>query len=399
MNIHLPPTHAPSEVKNHNFESENPIASPERSRREHGNEKRNTAQREEVKIPIMKRACGEHIGTEKSDSQKLYKHKKISRCLDQIRDNFPLKERDNLESGFYIDIPEILKSTRHHWFSNEFPINPDSELDFCKVINALDSIPDDGKDCNAVSVAIVVGESSLLSILPNLSRVCDVVLICDYDPLLLHSMMYSIELIKTCDEVSNKTYFYETLKTLSIKCEDKYIAKIDIEQWEQTEEHRDDYTTQCLFDRGFSHEKLKFSVSRDRSILGLGAYHCFSSECRFKETLKAVNEIQCIPVPINLHDKKPIEKLCQILHTNDCKVKFLNLSNFPEYNYEAYHMGCTKPLAASTLSQLPFSDNVLIADSLLANEEKARTRIFYTPQSYWKALGKFQPFLSAPRTD
>ncbi|CAM3546941.1 hypothetical protein [Parendozoicomonas haliclonae] len=250
------------------------------------------------------------------------------------------------------------KSECHFWFSNEFP-NCGSgtfDLDFRNTIEQIKA--HNFSIGSGIKAAMVVGESSLTSILPEMEGI-DVVLLTDYDPILLHSMMYTMHFLKGVSSIKEAGKYLQEMKQLTkAYCKNKRSS--------------------------IGTEINAFVSAYQLSKQFLGDYHPFSSDDRLKQVKDSLNRTVVVPVCLNLLSKHSISTFSGVLSSWNAQIHFLNMSNALEKCLEFPISRAADVL--SSLKLLPLAKDALCADSLLLSYERKRTRCFLSRDSYWEAI-------------
>ncbi|MCW7552407.1 hypothetical protein NX722_07050 [Endozoicomonas gorgoniicola] len=279
------------------------------------------------------------------------REKRINQCVTALKEAFPLPEVKSQD-----EVLPRLEET-HYWYSNDYNLIPDDCVpDYNLMLQAMKEKPE------AVSenprVALLVGESSLLSSLPELSQRCDIVLLTDYDHLLLHSQLERLKFIMNCKSVSDEDSFFEELHS-------NIANKLGVKKSE--------------LDRDGDYYKTR-----------QGESWAFSSDERLAEMKDAVNKLQFVPVCLNLFCKESLKKLGAVLQESGAQVKTVNLTNIFDY-YRDYVMrqddldiGHSKP--SQLLGELAVHPEALVHSSriLIGNPESK----IETPEKHWNFLDK-----------
>ena len=277
------------------------------------------------------------------------REKRINQCVTALKEAFPLPEVKSQD--------EVLPRAEetHYWYSNDYNLNSDDcEPDYNLTLQAIKEKPEVVSE--NPRVALLVGESSLLSSLPELSQRCDIVLLTDYDHLLLHSQLERLKFIMNCESVSDEDSFFEELH--------RSIAnKLGV-------------------------EKSKLDSDGDYYKTRQGESWAFSSDERLAEMKNAVNKLQFVPVCLNLFCRESLQKLRAVLQESGAQVKTVNLTNVFDY-YHHYvrqqddlDIGHSKP--GQLLEELAVHPEALVHSSriLLGTPESK----IEAPEKHWNFL-------------
>ena len=225
-------------------------------------------------------------------------------CATEIRSTFPLPSikpdsADSLSSSATTLEP-------HFWFSNDYSAHSDVShpIDYSLFLKTLkDAAPENSEKPGA---AILVGGSSLLASLTSIARHAKLVLLVDNDHLLLHAQMERLKLFKQCKSINDEEIFKERLLSF-VAPQDKINSRADL------------------------------AASYDTNKAYLGSFHAFDSEQSFAETQAVLDELEIVPVCLNLFQRAPVNTLGRILHDHEFYVRVLNTTNvfdYPEYFYQ-----------------------------------------------------------------
>ena len=227
------------------------------------------------------------------------------------------------------------KAQQHYLFSYEFsnsgmPIHKQHPLDYKRTIAMLENAPLNKTPpaSNAHKVAVLVGDSCLLASLPELAKHSHLVLMVDYDPLLLNLQLKRLELLRRCNTVMDEGKFIAELRNYV----DQYAPNYPFEEQYQV------YRTNC------------------------GEYYPFSSQARLDAVQESLRHLQFVPAYCNLFDAQDMNNLRELLQQHNAQIEFMNLSNAMEFvwgfhgkNPFSFHGG--KPAPYKHLRHLPFSDS------------------------------------------
>ena len=298
------------------------------------------------------------------ESSFLNKKVAVSRCISQFHDKMPLPEVRS------ISVTERRlkksKSKAHFFYSNDFYEIPMEEQKtysgYTLLLDTLASSP-----CNPkknTSAAILVGESSLISSLPELKRNVEVVLIVDYDHLLLHLQLRRIELIKQCGSLADEQSFVQKSHQYIFE-----LLNMKLPEYKNEE------------------DRLRESYGANKKALL--NYFPFSSEDRLKEVVVAANNLTFIPVYCNIFAQSDIQVLKDILTENNMTVEVANFSNSMEYSGEFYSTNRFSyshgiPTPYLHIKELPYSITVkCCCTALLVDPNKT---LILNHNEIWDAL-------------
>ncbi len=286
------------------------------------------------------------------------------KCASEIEMAFPLPNLEILHPDQRAGTDkEIIP---HFWYTNEN--NEDDDIEEGEGIyyrSLLDELSvNTAEFSHNPRIGILVGESSLLSSLPELARHCDIILLADYDPILLHSLIRRIELFKKCCQTSDETQF-----NLEV-CE--LISKL----------------SKPTQDKAPSLQSLLFSIESQKT--SLRHYYPFSSEERLAQVKESLDQVTVIPVFCNLFSKAAMLSLSNILKDNGGVVSVMNLSNAMEYEYnfypvEDFDFEGGPPLPYKWVKALPVKDNALCRFSIFRGDRACRS-IFWSRCDFFAAL-------------
>ncbi|MGI9282419.1 MAG: hypothetical protein ACR2PX_22705 [Endozoicomonas sp.] len=202
----------------------------------------------------------------------------------------------------------------HYFISNEYPEEgtekdgishpyAKSPVDYQRTLLALrDKVP---LDTNNLRVALLIGESSILTCLPELDKICDLIIILDNDPFLLNVVMERIEQIKTAD-IMDELY-------LNLSICDRFISNQHIQE--------------------------RFLLKCTKQKKSTGDFHPFSSPSRLSAVKKSLSDLPIIPVYANLFSQKMMKEFTDILSQHQSDLEFFNLTNVLDYNTHFYAPG------------------------------------------------------------
>ena len=225
------------------------------------------------------------LSTREVSSLESTRQEKINQCVNDLKQTFPMPE---IDSG--------RKLNNHFWYSNDIDIN----IDHTNFQSMQESMEEKTPNLSHTPrVAMLVGESFLLPILPELGKHCDVVMMTDHDLALLQTQLKRIELMTNCESFLDE-------KTFEVKIHN-YIA-----QSFGGKKHR-------LRDEFFGAKGL------------FGDRWPFSSPERFAEVKEALSRLRFVPVSINLFCAESMGKLVKVLQDNEAGIHIINLSNIFDY--------------------------------------------------------------------
>ncbi|MGI9273980.1 MAG: hypothetical protein ACR2PT_03860 [Endozoicomonas sp.] len=267
--------------------------------------------------------------------------------------------------------PEI---TNHFWFTNEFPGShlPEKQslLETIKTLQTKHT-------CRSRKVSIITGESGILSCLPELLNISELIILIDHDPVILHFIKNILKHL-----VESNIY------------EDEYpdVIRSSLRSLER------------ILKRTFDESEILCHA--DEYKKSMGSLHCFSSEDRLKKFQDAIGTSCFQPVNADYFSESDMEDLFRILKENGFEVSYFNISNAYEYYKTFYSMNPFKgsvrniestqfirsmPLAHSALcaySSLLLSERVTTCSKEVffeemheTNKSKALTRAFFLVES------------------
>ena len=122
----------------------------------------------------------------------------------------------------------------HYWLSNDYStptgLNPEPALNYLNTLQALADKKKVQSRLDSIRLSFLIGESSILSSLPEVEKICDVVLLVDFDPLLLHTLIAYIRKINNCKYLERES---EILESISKEClpEKRHTSFYDEHGW------------------------------------------------------------------------------------------------------------------------------------------------------------------------
>ena len=235
------------------------------------------------------------------------------------------------------------------WFTNEYHGGYISE--------GAASLEDTFKKMKAFSpvserrISIVTGESGLLSCLPELSKLSNLVIVVDQNPILLFfliSLFNQLPEIERCGEEE-----YEDLIKNALLAVKEKVEGIS-----------------------FSEEDILFLAKKYKDTFK--EWHCFSSKERFEETKKALEKMYIYPVCTNYYDEAAMKTLAKIISDEGLSIAFFNATNVLEYYnrfFEWKRYPCPIKGVDNTLylKELPLTEDTLCAHSSLMYRKDKKT--------------------------
>jgi hypothetical protein len=150
-------------------------------------------------------------------------------------------------------------------------------------------------------IAFLVGESSILSSLPEISRHCNLIVINDLNPNVLSHVEFQVMLLRTCE---NRSAF-----------ETQYFSNQN-----------------PIYKKKFqNNRKTLYEAFNDRKT-HLGKKHFLASEKRYQECRSALSQLDISITSIDMFSKEEIQELAQALTTNKAIISILNVTNLYEYD-------------------------------------------------------------------
>ncbi|CAM3833780.1 hypothetical protein PAHA111176_22400 [Parendozoicomonas haliclonae] len=227
------------------------------------------------------------------------KAKSVKVFCDDIRRTFPLPDTkivdNNYRENTFCRLP-------HYWHCNDFPCRFESPSNysgksfytFMDAVRSYTPAPE-----RYIRVALLVGESCLTSILPELERSSDAVLMLDNDPCLLNVVVKSLE---------------ELQSTHSSLSEDLYLERIShsIVPIDSKQEFKD----------GYFHAKQHTKE-----------FNPFFSEGRLSQVRSSARRISVIPVCVNAFSMDQMGTLKSLLSLHSVRINVINLTNLLEYHF------------------------------------------------------------------
>ncbi|WP_252178745.1 hypothetical protein [Endozoicomonas sp. 4G] len=272
------------------------------------------------------------------ESSGYFSHFNVRKVAEKIAKRFPVSEITG----------HIPKST--FWFTNEYPEGMRGcELSLAKTITKLRESSFPVKERR---VSIITGESGLLSSIPELSCISELIIQVDSNPLLLN---FTAELLK---QLSNVTSFNP-----------KKYHQIILSSLE------------CLKRKGFPSdayvsEVMDYAKAYKKAMRDL---HCFSSQRRFEAFKSALNKCYIQAIEANYFSKKDMVSLFEILAEEGFEVSYFNISNVCEYLFDFYDMnpydGLVKDMESTAhIRAMPLAEDAVCAySSLLSTHDHTGT--------------------------
>lgn len=212
------------------------------------------------------------------------------------------------------------KSFTFHPFSNEYNW-------FQNIIRLQDIQP---IETNKIRIALLFGESHFLSVLPELSRHADIVILADIEPRLhLHTKH-----LRACFTNSNLGSFktaYETNNPVSIPYPEGFDPLTPVRYQIglfQPRKFGDG-------DKPWNLAQLFYEMTCGQESTVLGKYHFLSSRDRYEKSKAALNKLSFVNIHLNLADNAKCQLLSELLEKFDAILTVCNFTNIHQYNDEA----------------------------------------------------------------
>ncbi|MGI9282514.1 MAG: hypothetical protein ACR2PX_23205 [Endozoicomonas sp.] len=186
-------------------------------------------------------------------------------------------------------------------------------------------------ESNGLRVSCLIGESSFLSSLPELSRVSEAVLLIDYDPFVLYAFMSQLAIIRESGPDLTEEAFLE-----------KFLDQLYPDAIKQNQPAFVERQN-AAFLRDYADAKKH-----------LGDDHLFSSAARFAEVQAACKKLNVTPVYMDMFSASSHASMTRILNQHNATISCLNLTNLLEY-WSIW--GDSEVL--SSMKTLPIADNAL----------------------------------------
>ncbi|MET4696245.1 hypothetical protein [Endozoicomonas lisbonensis] len=237
------------------------------------------------------------------------------------------------------------------WFTNEYHGGYISE--------SATSLKDTFKEIKEFSpvsqrrISIVTGESGLLSCLPELARLSNLVILIDQNPILLFFLFSLFNKLSEIEDCRDEEYA-DLIKSAFLLTKDK-VEGIS-----------------------FSEENALLLAMKYKEAFN--EWHCFSSRERLEETKKALEKMHIHPLCTNYYDEESMKRLAKIISDEELDIVFFNMSNVLEYYHRFFEWKrypCPIKGVDNTLylNELPFTEETLCAYSTLiyCDERRAMT--------------------------
>ena len=231
-------------------------------------------------------------------------------------------------------------SNTHHFVSNEYPRSPSDtgHLNYKKVIDFIDHLPQE--QFSGIKVGFLIGESSLAHCLPELSKLCNMIIIVDCDPDVLLHQLNRIKLMQLCNYKRVESAFENELLSACSQQSLKTSQKLNYE-----------YQKECL-----------------------GRHYLFSSPSRYRESQKVLGRLLIIAVQLNIFSGEHIPLLTSLLKKHKAEISFFNLSNTLDlkhssvfYDMNPFDFCGGPPSPCKHLKQLPLSKNCVCVLALITD--------------------------------
>ena len=252
-----------------------------------------------------------------------------------------------------------------HLESNEFPgyasqcrfQTQGSELDYNRIINKLGT--SDLSDTAHIRVSLLVGSSSILSSLPELARISDLVILIDIHPLrtrfFKHQMSY---LPAVFAEIPEQTSLPEREHLYLLS----HLSSLMRQSW--------------IYDNEkavIEHQLERLMLSYARSRMNTRCHSPFSSMTRWHATASAVQRIRIASIQMDIFNKDHIKRLAELLTSHEAEVIFFNLSNTINWLNSEFRImseinsGSALYESLSRFDLLPFSQTAYIAWAMMSS--------------------------------
>ncbi|EHL32023.1 hypothetical protein [Legionella drancourtii] len=283
--------------------------------------------------------------------------------LDRIE--VPLKD-DNLTTVLSEQFPlntcaeEDSISSRLYLVSNE--------LRYRNVIKALKNI--EVNTSNQIRVGLLVGESNILSFLPHLAGICDLVLMTDIEPRIAIHNRHMIDCMlktKTPAEFLNLYTENHPLKNRPINF--------------------DGTQTQCsstMFKNLISGESIGgcFHSSHTVQKESLGEYFFLNNAYTFMQCKHALLALPLLQIKLNISDENECSAFAKVLQMHQGRITFCNLSNI-HYTVSVEKLRTTVPLL---LTSDPDGCRIMFSEHAVENSSSLHTTLTEGIESYLQAI-------------
>ncbi len=231
-------------------------------------------------------------------------------------------------------VPDLAKcyynARSHYFFSNEARVS-----DTINLLRAAEI-----KQTNKTRVAILVGESNFLSLLPELALHADLVVFADSDPFLIAHVAH----MKKCfDDASSPDEFLKYYQINHPIDGQMFIASP--EDW-------------------FIEKAERFCgiLVEHKELDGCNEFYFLASEERYQACKQAFNNLLFTQIKVNLFDQESLLACSALFKQFDAEVTLCNLTNVLEYYGPDYGRDEMRQQFASALKQFvcPDSNSVLI---------------------------------------
>ena len=284
-------------------------------------------------------------------------------CAEEIEKAFPLPDCQSINSSTKTEIGQLRRIS--FWYSNEHAAS--SKASHTNYIHFLDALSQSTTEPgHRPRIGILVGESSLLASAPELARHCDIILLIDCDPMLLHSLLIRMTSIQECQNLSDEDEFNQTNHEFMYSISNASVPK----------------------------EQISWSIRNGsrRAKEGLNKYHPFSSEERLIKVKNSLRQLIVIPVFCNLFYEKHMLSLSQIIRSNGADINVMNLSNAMEYDKDFYPVQeftfiDGRPVTHKWIKALPLKENTLCRFSAFDGKIPSQC-LFWSPDNFFSALEK-----------
>ena len=272
--------------------------------------------------------------------------------------------------------------------SNEFPRYSDNigissqkgELDYRQIINSLNDLGKQktlsvSKD-KSFRVSLLIGSSSMISSLPELAQISDLVIQADFHP---HRAAFFNSVSRHLPEL-----FDESQNASSLEDRERNFLLIRI--FGLMEQHWIYETPPAEIE----HEVQALLDSYQNSRSDTACLNPYSSEGRWQNSARAVQHLQFSVIYIDMFDNEGINLLVHLLKESNSEITYLNMSNTLSWLTSTISELVTSGSIQSfyteklhILDSLPFHPSARIAWSLMSNQ----TRLFFDEGSRLNTYG------------
>jgi hypothetical protein len=300
-----------------------------------------------------------------NDSKKLENHEiKISQLKQEQLSSIISKLIKNcqlakLTPPKQVTVEDINKD--HYWYSNDFDNigGSASKLQYTDFLTHLATAKTSTN--NNLKVAFLVGESSILSSVPELAQNCDLIIIVDFDIFLLKHIDLMIDSFASCSSEADEDEYFKNLHQTTTD-----VMSIP---------DRINVTTNDL---QRTHKNAKE---------GLKEFYAFSSEERFQQVKHALSTTPVVTIKMDLFDQESMKSLADILKQEQAEITAVNLTNALEYtepffNSFDYQGNQSINSIHANIKNLPINENATcFSSNLLVHNRKSTVS---TPDQLWQ---------------